>query len=191
MNFNRHSDLVGKHAFLGASTYHWVRYDEEKVTSRYLTHMATKKGTELHEFAAKCIELGQKLPNSKKTLNLYVNDAIGYKMTPEQPLYYSDNCFGTADALCFRRNTLRIHDYKSGVTPAHMEQLLIYAALFCLEYRKKPGDIKIELRIYQADEVVVFNPTAEDILPIMDKIITFDKIITKLQEEEGVDYGVE
>lgn len=191
MNFNSHSDLVGKHAFLGASTYHWVRYDEEKVASRYLTFLATKKGTELHEFAAKCIELEQKLPKSKKTLNLYVNDAIGYKMTPEQPLYYSDNCFGTADALCFRKNMLRIHDYKSGVTPAHMEQLIIYAALFCLEYRKKPGSINIELRIYQSDEVVVFNPTAEDILPVMDKIIAFDKVITKLQEEEGVDYGIE
>jgi hypothetical protein len=66
-----------------------------------------------------------------------------------------------------------------------MEQLLIYAALFCLEYRKKPGDIEIELRLYQFDDYTVAKPTAEDILPIMDKIITFDKIIDKVKAEEA------
>lgn len=138
-----------------------------------------------HEFAAQCIRLGQKLPKSQKTLNMYVNDAIGFKMTPEQPLFYSENCFGTADAIAFRNRLLRIHDYKSGVIPAHMEQLLIYAALFCLEYKIKPGDIDVELRIYQSNEILYDNPTAEDIVPIMDKIITFDKIISKIKEQEG------
>ena len=128
--------------------------------------------------------LGQKLPKSKKTLNMYVNDAIGYRMTPEQVLYYSDNCFGTADSISFKDNLLRIHDLKTGVTPAHMEQLEIYAALFCLEYKIKPADIDIELRIYQSDDILVFNPTVEDIVPIMDKIITSDKIISKIKEEE-------
>ena len=127
--------------------------------------------------------LGQKLPKSQKTLNMYVNDAIGFKMQPEQVLYYSDNCFGTADAIIFRNNLLRIHDLKTGVTKAHMEQLEIYAALFCLEYNMKPGEIDIELRIYQNNEIVVHHPTADDILPIMDKIITFDKIIDKLKME--------
>ena len=65
-----------------------------------------------------------------------------------------------------------------------MEQLEIYAALFCLEYRKKPGEIDMELRIYQNDDVLVHHPTAEDILPIMDKIIAFDKLINKLKIEE-------
>jgi hypothetical protein len=116
---------------------------------------------------------------------MYVNDAIGFRMTPEQPLFYSENCFGTADAICFRNKLLRIHDYKSGVTPARMEQLEIYAALFCLEYRVKPSDIDIELRIYQLDEILHHKPTAEDIVPIMDKIITFDKLITKIKAEEG------
>jgi hypothetical protein len=115
---------------------------------------------------------------------MYVNDAIGFKMKPEQVLYYSENCFGTADAIIFRNNLLRIHDLKTGVTKAHMEQLEIYAALFCLEYKKRPSDIDMELRIYQNNEIVIFNPTAEDIVPIMDKIITFDKIINKLKSEE-------
>ena len=114
---------------------------------------------------------------------MYVNDAIGFKMQPEQVLYYSDNCFGTADAFIFRNYLLRIHDLKTGVTPAHMEQLEIYAALFCLEYNKKPGEIEMELRIYQNNEIVVHHPTADDILPIMDKIVTFDKIIEKLKME--------
>lgn len=185
MIFNKHSSLEGQHAFLGASKYHWINYDEAKVADSYAKFLAVQKGTELHEFAAQCIRLGQKLPRSNKTLNMYVNDAIGYKMTPEQILYYSPNCFGTADTIAFRNDILRIHDYKSGQIPAHMEQLYIYAALFCLEYRVKPSDISIELRLYQHNDILVHNPTAEDIVPIQDKIITFDKIITKIQNEEG------
>lgn len=184
MNFNKHFNLEGQHAFLGASKYHWINYDENKVADSYAKFMATQRGTELHDFAARCIKLGQRLPKSDKTLNLYVNDAITYKMTPEQVLYFSENCFGTADAIGFRNNLLRIHDLKTGVTPAHMEQLEIYAALFCLEYGKRPSDIQMELRLYQSNEVLVHNPTAEDILPIMDKIITFDKIIAELKAEE-------
>lgn len=185
MNFKKHSNLEGQHAFLGASKYHWINYSENKVAESYSKALATLKGTRLHDFAAQCITLGQKLPKSKKTLNMYVNDAIGFKMTPEQVLYYSDNCFGTADSISFRNNTLRIHDLKTGLVPAHIEQLEIYAALFCLEYKIKPGDIDIELRIYQNDEILYHNPTAEDILPIMDKIIAFDKIIDKIKEQEG------
>lgn len=185
MNFKRHSDLEGQHAFLGASKYHWINYDEDKLASTYARHLATQKGTVLHDFAAQCIKLGQKLPSSKKTLNMYVNDAIGFKMIPEQVLYFSENCFGTADAISFRKNLLRIHDLKTGETPAHMEQLEIYAALFCLEYGYKPSDIDIELRLYQSDTVVYHNPTAEDIVPIIDKIITFDKVINKIKSEEG------
>ena len=184
MNFNKHYSLEGKHAFLGASKYHWVNYDNDKLAESFLKQQAALKGTVLHDFAAQCISLGQKLPKSQKTLNMYVNDAIWFIMQPEQVLYYSDNCFGTADAIIFRNNLLRIHDLKTGVTPAHMEQLEIYAALFCLEYNKKPGEIDMELRIYQNNEIVVHHPTADDILPIMDKIVTFDKIIEKLKMEE-------
>lgn len=191
MNFNKHLNLTGEHAFLGASKYHWINYDEEKIADSYAKYLATARGTELHDFAARCIKLKQKLPKSNKTLNMYVNDAIGFNMTPEQVLYYSDNCFGTADAISFRmerstgRMTLRIHDLKTGAVPAHMEQLLVYASLFCLEYKIKPSEIDIELRIYQSDEILVYRPTVEDLAPIIDKIIAFDKIINNLKMTEG------
>ena len=185
MLFNNHKDLEGSHAFLGASKYHWINYDPEKLAATYKNYLATLKGTELHDFAAKAINLGVKLPKAKKTLNMYVNDAIGYSMTPEQVLYYSPNCFGTADSISFRNNFLRIHDLKTGETPAHIEQLMIYAALFCLEYKVKPGEIKFELRIYQFDDIMICNPTAEDIVPIMDKISSFDKIINDINIREA------
>lgn len=185
MNFIKHSDLKGQHAFLGASNYHWLNYDEDKLSQVYTNLLRKEKGTILHEFAAQCIILRQKLPKSKKTLNMYVNDAIGFKMTPEQILYYSENCFGTADAISFRNKFLRIHDYKSGVTPACMDQLLIYTALFCLEYSVNPSEIEIETRIYQFDDIQVCNPTADEIIPIMDKIVYFDRLIRKIKSEEG------
>ena len=184
MNFNTHSNYEGQHAFLSASKYYWINYTEEKVMDAYSKFLASQRGTELHAFAAQCIKLGQRLPKSRKTLNQYVNDAIGFKMIPEQILYYSPNCFGTADAIAFRNNFLRIHDLKTGETPTHMEQLMVYAALFCLEYRYKPIDIQMELRIYQNDEVVTYNPTVADIVPIIDKIVTFDKLIERTKEDE-------
>lgn len=181
MNFNKHFNLEGQHAFLSASKYHWINYDEEKLASTYDKYLAAQMGTRLHEFASECIKLGIKLPKTKKTLNLYVNDAIGYKMTPEQPLYYSENCFGTADAISFKNDMLRIHDLKTGVSSTSMKQLEIYTALFCLEYNVDPRKIDVELRIYQSDEVVVHNPNIDDILYIMDKIIKFDKEIDKMK----------
>lgn len=185
MNFNEHGQLKGCHAFLSASKYHWVNYDDEKLAATYSNFLAVQKGTKLHDFAAQCIELGQKLPKSKKTLNMYVNDAIGFRMTPEQVLYYSDNCFGTADAISFRDGLLRIHDLKTGATPAHMEQLMIYAALFCLEYRMKPAEIGMELRLYQSDEILIHEPEVDEIVPIMDKIVSFDKLIQRIKDQEG------
>lgn len=181
MKFNKHSNLVGQHAFLSASKYHWINYDSEKVSTAYLNFLAAQRGTELHAFAAKCIELNQKLPRSKKTLNNYVNDAINFGMTPEQVLYFSENCFGTADSICFDGATLRIHDLKTGAVPAHMEQLYIYDALFCLEYGVEPESIDIENRIYQSDDIIVANPTAIDIRPIMYKIGEFDGVISELK----------
>ena len=184
MNFIKHSDLEGQHAFLGASKYHWINYDEQKVADAYSKFLAVQKGTVLHDFAAQCIKLGQKLPRSQKTLNMYVNDAIGFKMTPEQTLYFSDNCFGTADSISFRNNVLRIHDLKTGSTPASMEQLLIYAALFCLEYRVDPKTIQTELRIYQLDDVQIMNPEPELIMEVCDKIKRADKILNTIRSEE-------
>lgn len=185
MIFNTHSNLRDTHAFLGASNFHWINYDEEKLSLAFASMQAKARGTKLHSFAAECIELGQKLPKSRKTLNMYVNDAIGFKMTPEQVLFYSVNCYGTADAICFRGDKLRIHDLKTGTTPAHMEQLFIYNALFCLEYKIKPSDIDTELRLYQSNDIVVCKPEVEKIVPIMDKIIAFDKYIEEYKRQEA------
>lgn len=183
MDFNKHLELAGRHAFLSASKHHWINYDDEKLDATYRTALAAMRGSQLHEFAFNAIKLGIKLPASRKTLNMYVNDALGYRMTPEQVLYYSDNSFGTADAISFRRNLLRIHDLKTGVSPTSMHQLEIYAALFCLEYRIKPADIQIELRIYQNDDMEPHIPELDSLAHIMDKIITFDKRIDILKAE--------
>jgi hypothetical protein len=184
MNWNDHSALKDEHAFLSPSKYHWVNYDEEKIENVYLSWMAVQKGTQLHELASKLIDFRQKLPKTSKTLNLFVNDGIGFKMLTEQTLFYSINCFGTADAISFRDNILRIHDLKTGQTVASMKQLEIYAALFCLEYNKNPTDIDIELRLYQLDEVLVHHPEPEEILYIMEKIKDFDKRIERLKDKE-------
>lgn len=186
MNFNKHFNLEGKHAFLGASKYSWLNYDGDKLRDAYYSQQARIRGTQLHDFASRCINLGEKLQRSNKTLNMFVNDAIGYRMKSEQVLYYSDNCFGTADAIGYRERTkkLRIHDLKTGTTPASMKQLYIYASLFCLEYAMDPHQLDIELRIYQFDDIEICNPEVTDILLIMQKIIDFDKLLNQLKEEE-------
>lgn len=185
MRFNAHSNLVGEHAFLSASSYHWLNYDLDKLTDRYLKHMAVQRGTDLHDYAARAIRLGVRQAKSKQTVCMYINDAIGFRMTPEQPLYYSPNCFGTADAISFRKNFLRIHDLKTGESATSFHQLEVYAALFCLEYRFKPQELDgIELRIYQNNEMRVANPTPDDIQRIMDTIVLFDQQIEKLKMEE-------
>lgn len=186
MRFNDHSNLKDKHAFLSASKCSWLNYDEEKLITVYQNMMAKERGTRLHALAAECISLNQKLPRSNKTLNLYVNDAIGYRMTPEQILYYSDNCFGTADAIAFKNNFLRIHDLKTGVSKTHIEQLEVYAALFCLEYRFDPEKIDIELRIYQNDEVRVYQPAPEEIRSFINQIMMCDKTLEKEKIREGL-----
>jgi len=181
MNFKSHSRLEGQHAFLSASKYHWINYDEDKLIITFSRFQAAQRGTELHDLAQRLIRLGIKLPKTNKTLNLYVNDAIGFKMHTEQMLYYSDNCFGTTDAIIFRNNFLRIHDLKNGASVASINQNMVYAALFCLEYNMKPSDIGIELRIYQSDDVLIHLPSPEDVFGIMDKIIVFDKRIEQLK----------
>ena len=185
MNWNNHSNLSGQHAFLGASKYHWINYNDEKMIEAYRNYKAAERGTELHEFAAQCIRLRQKLKGTANLAN-YVNDAIGFGMTPEVILYFSEYCFGTADAIKFdeKKGFLRIHDLKTGTIPAHIEQLEVYAALFCLEYHVKPGDIQTELRIYQNDEIMIFEPSVENIAPIMDKAVTATKILRSLNEKE-------
>ena len=185
MNFYDHKNLAGLHAPFTASQSVWLRYDDAKAIEVYANKKASEIGTKLHQWAKDTIDLGIKQPRSKKTLYAYVNDAIGFKMSTEVVLFYSRRFFGTADAISFRKGVLRIHDLKTGKIPAHMTQLEIYAALFCLEYKVKPGDIKMELRIYQNDEILYHNPTAEDIVPIMDKIVHLNKLLEKIDDEEG------
>lgn len=185
MNFINHSNLEGLHAVFSPSQCSWLRYDDEKAIEVYSNKKAAELGTRLHEWAKTTIDLKLKQPRSKKTIYMYVNDAIGFKMDTEVVLYYSDRFFGTADAICFRDNILRIHDLKTGKTAVHIEQLEIYAALFCLEYKVKPSDIGIELRIYQNNEVLYHNPEPEEIKDIMDKIVYLDKILEKYEKERG------
>jgi hypothetical protein len=183
MNFNKHYDLVGQHAFLSASKYHWVNYDEEKVLHSFTKFQAIQRGTKLHDIARQLIEARIRLPKTKTAFNAYVNDAIGFRMTPELVLFYSVNAFGTTDAISFRDDLLRIHDLKTGESPVSVKQLEVYAALFCLEYEIEPKDILFELRIYQGDEVLIHKPEPEDIKEIMDKIVRFDKKIELLKAD--------
>jgi hypothetical protein len=185
MEFNVHSNLHGKHAFLGASKYYWINYSQEKLERVFRNARAAEHGTELHAFAHHAIRLRIRLDPEVGTLAQYVNDAIALNMLSEQILLYSDNCFGTADSIVFIGDKLNIHDYKSGiVVKGSVHQLEIYAALFCLEYSVNPQDITIELRIYQNDEVVVYNADPGVIQFIMDKIIDFDFQIEKMKTEE-------
>lgn len=212
MNFTEHSDLIGTHAFLSPSQNAWTNYTDEKLAQRYLSAKAVERGTRLHEFAAEAIELNRK-QSGRDTLSIYVNDAIGYKMKPEQPLFYSFNCYGTADTIAYRRNILRIHDLKTGEIEAHMKQLYIYAALFFLEYgelvnglRKKghgdndisvmlgvrPNELHFEpertddivLRIYQFNEFKEEHPDPKDVRDLMNIIVSHDRVLKNLKAEE-------
>lgn len=174
MLFNSHSDLTGKHAFLSPSGYHWLNYTDQKLEARFLLMSAARRGTDLHALAHEAIRLGVRLSRANLALSTYVGDAIGYKMNCEQPLFYSPNCFGTADTITFRRSKLRIHDLKTGVTASSFKQLEVYAAIFCLEYQVDPYAIEVELRIYQGDEVRASLPEPDVIADIMDKIVEFD-----------------
>ena len=213
MNFNRHFQQEGKHAILSASSWRWLNDNEESLIKRLYSQYSQTIGTILHSIAYKHIKYSIKLNKYDKknvilellsngvpgavidaldfekvfdNLMAYTNDSIGFRMHPEVVLYYSDNFFGTTDAISYNENTrvLRIHDYKSGVIPAHIEQLEIYAALFCLEYRIKPSEIaETELRIYQSNEVLFHNPESEEIKEVADKIVRFDKFLNQISQE--------
>ena len=184
-NSSYEEGFVGSHAFLSPSQYHWINYDDNKIVSTYHNYQQKEMGTRLHAYACESILLGIELPPTRQTLNMFVNDAIGFHMSPEVLLFYSENCFGTTDAICFdeKTNILRIHDLKTGSTPAHMEQLRIYMALFCLKYNHKPQNIKAELRIYQSNNIETEIPEPKEINGIMRTIIRFDKLLKK--EKEG------
>lgn len=181
MIFNSHNNLEGLHAPFGASQHSWLRYDDNKLIDVYKNLKAAEYGTRLHAWAKETIDLKIKQPRSIKTIYNYINDAIGFNMETEVVLFYSQYFFGTADCISFRKNFLRLHDLKTGKIKASMEQLFIYIALFCLEYKIKPSDIQMECRIYQNDGIIVANPTPEDIIPIMDKIIHSNKLLEQIE----------
>ena len=182
MNFKPFFELKNKHAFLSPSKHTWIHWDRDKIENAFRNYKAAERGTKLHAIAEDLITEGLKLQDSKSTLGMYVNDAIDYKMKTEVPLYYSDNCFGHADALSFRRKKLRIFDYKSGVvSPGSMDQVLIYAALFCFTYDVDPKSIKYDLRIYQFDQATCYEPSGDEIAEIMDIIVDIDNVVEMLK----------
>lgn len=184
MNFNQHYALTGKHALLGASQHAWLNYTPEKMQTTYFNMLKKEKGTELHALASSCIVNRIKVASLKKALNLFINDAIGFRMDSEVVLYYSDNCFGTADAIKFEDGELRIHDLKTGERPVtNFGQLDIYAALFCLEYSVDPKQISIVERLYQGREWHESQPDAVDIASIMEKIKEFDALVDELKQQ--------
>lgn len=184
MHFKRHSNLRGDHAFLSPSSYHWINYDYEKLSYRWKTARAAQEGVEQHRYAAEAIELREQQYDDESTLGMFINDCIRFGMTPELLLYYSDNCFGTADAIAFHPGLLQISDLKTGDTRTSEHQLEVYAALFCLEYEVDPYDIEIELRIYQHDECREYTADPAHISYIMEKIVAFDVRINELRMEE-------
>lgn len=188
MRFNRHSDYEGQHALLSASKHHWINYPDQKIDAFVESSMSARLGTQLHEFAAMAIKLKQKMPKNKQTINAYVNECIGFRMEPEVVLYYSPICFGTADAVGFRNNILRISDLKNGITPTSFNQLYVYAALFYLEYGMRPMEHETQLRIYQNDDVK-FPPTSDGladpdfITHVMSRIVYVDRRVTELRAD--------
>ena len=183
MQWNNHLEIEGEHAFLSPSNYHWINYTHEKLQTVYRNARSKEEGIWLHEFASMAIKKKIRLARHKKTINLFVNDCIGYRMQSEQMLYYSPNAFGTADAISFKDNKLRIFDFKSGIIKASFKQLDVYAALFCLEYEVDPHEIDIELRIYQNNTYVEDFPPGDHIRHIMDIIIEFNSVIEAVKVE--------
>lgn len=178
----------GEHAFLGASNHAWYNYDDEKLVKVFINKLAATKGTALHDLACKLIKMKVSLPEDGSTLSLYVNDAISFDLRPEEKLFYSKFSYGTADAINFKDGVLRVSDLKTGKTKVSFLQLKIYTALFLLCYKEIPLKMvkKIELRIYQNKEVLLEIPEIDEILPIMDKIQRYSKILEELEENYDV-----
>lgn len=168
------------HAFLSPSNFHWVNYTPEKLRQVWNSKKAAELGTRLHSLAQECIELGIKLePIRYPTLSLYVNDCIDFGMHPEVHVECDIECFGTADALLFKHNMLRIWDLKTGANRVHHTQVSIYAAIFCLQNGIDPLTIQYDLRIYQNGEVKQVLGHPEYILKLMNTIVEDLKIIAE------------
>lgn len=188
MPSKKHSeDLEGKHSFLSPSQPAWLRYDDEKLQRRFMDHLAHLRGTEEHEYAKRAIKLGHKMPDEPLTMNMYVNDCIGWRLKPEVLLYWSPFCFGHADALGFSKSKslLRVSDLKTGKTRTTFDQLIVYAALWFLENEyTRPWEFETELRIYQSNKVKVLYPDPhDDIFTAMDRILTGTRLLEEISSE--------
>lgn len=187
--WNDHWNKDGKHSFLSPSKYHWINYTPEKLIEAFGRHQSAARGTKLHRLAQIHIEEGIKMPNNRTSLAAFVNDSIGFRMSAEKVLVYSDNCFGTADSISFRDNLLRIFDLKTGVSPGNLSQLVVYSAIFCLEYRVDPNKIEFELKIYHNDiETHWFSkqdPTLKmEVYRVMGVIQSYDEIVENIKSGE-------
>lgn len=187
MLWNNHRKEIpkGVHAFLSPSTYSWYNYDDEKLIKTYINKLAAAKGTEYHALACKLIQMRERLPNIQRTFNLYVNDVIEYRLSPEVELYYSKYCYGTADAIGIIDNCLYVFDLKTGRTKVSFKQLLIYVALFFLEYKHyKPDKMNdIILRIYQSNDYTEYHPEIDEIIPMMEKIKHFSRVLETVEDK--------
>lgn len=188
--FNSHPRLEGTHAFLSPSSYHWINYDQAKLLERLNAAEAASRGSSLHELAAHAISEQVYLREDEENLAtyclaMYVNDAIDFGMVPEQTLFYSLNCYGTTDSIGFEEENmfLRIHDFKSGVSPTSEKQLYVYGALFCLEYGYLPYEMNGELRIYQFDGYRSFEIDRAFLAHVVDMIRMHDKNIEDFRQE--------
>lgn len=187
MRWNNHSDLEGKHSFLSPSSPAWLRYDDHKLERVFLERLEAIRGTEEHDFAARAIKLGHRMPDEPKTLNMYINDCIGWRLKPEVHLFWSDFCHGTADAVGFSESKLllRISDLKTGRTRTTLDQLIIYAGLFCLEYDiPRPWELTTELRIYQNNRIKLEVVDPDEVFHAMDRILTGTRLLEQMRSEQ-------
>ena len=186
IEFPPHPELEGRHAIMSPSKYNWTKDDFDGFMRRLDTMYAAQRGTEMHELAAQLIKHRIKVKDDQTTFGMYVNDAIEFRMKPEVPVMYSENCFGTIDSVIFRDdlNLLRIHDLKTGSSPANVLQLMIYAAITCLQNKVDPTTISYELRIYQNNNYEQWNPTGEEIKLIAEEILKKNSWCVKRFKQE-------
>jgi len=188
MEWNDHWRLEGRHATLSPSGYHWLNYDPDKMRRVTWNNYSKEDGTKMHELASNMILYSIMPENNENALNQFVIDALTMfdeSMSSEVLLYYSDECFGTADAIYYDEETkhLQVHDLKTGVSKPSFKQLWIYCALFCLEYDKKPEDLTFECRLYQLGAMDIDSPDPKDIRAIMNQIVSMSNVIEGVRIE--------
>ena len=188
MEWNDHWRLEGRHATLSPSGYHWLNYDADKMRRVTWNNYSKEDGTKMHELASNMILYNIMPEDNENALNQFVIDALTMfkePMSSEILLYYSDECFGTADAIYYNEDKqhLQVHDLKTGVSKPSFKQLWIYCALFCLEYGYKPEKMTFECRLYQLGAMDIDNPQPKQIRSIMKQIVEMSNVIEGVRVE--------